>query len=141
MVSCPGPTLMWGLPGGHEAPSVSKREGGAMSNDSAAPRLYLAFQGRSNYALGLFQPKQTKNFRSQKRLLLRKITAPHFSSPRGGGWLGWRRMGRGFSHGDLGPGEGPVRPARPARGCEGKACLAPFSSRPFQPLGGDRGGS
>lgn len=34
-----------GLPVGPEPPSISRREGRAMGNDSAAPRLDLAFQG------------------------------------------------------------------------------------------------
>jgi len=37
-----------------------------VSNDSAAPQLYLAFQGRCNYALVLFQPKQTNNQKSKE---------------------------------------------------------------------------
>lgn len=45
VVSCPETSLLWGLPVGPEPPSISRREGQAMGNDSAAPRLDLAFQG------------------------------------------------------------------------------------------------
>ena len=44
LVSCPGTALVWGLTLGREAPSMSRTEGRAITNDFAATGLNLAFQ-------------------------------------------------------------------------------------------------
>lgn len=110
-----------------------------MTHDSVATWLYLASQGGCNYALVLFQQKQ-KHFRSKKRLLLRKITATHFS-PRGGVCLGWRRIKRVLTHGDLRTGEGPGRQAPPAHGCQGEVLPGTLLQQVLPATGKRLGGS
>lgn len=59
---------------GHEAPSVSRREGGAVTKGPAAVWWYLAFQGLRSFAIILLQSKeQNKQMKIRKK---QPLTAP-----------------------------------------------------------------